>query len=39
MEWQMFIAVLFGGTMTLIVVAIVAWWSPKLRQMREIPVA
>jgi MFS family permease len=32
-------SVIFGGTMTLIVVAIVAWWSPKLRQMREIPVA
>jgi hypothetical protein len=31
--------VIFGGTMTLIVVAIVAWRAPKLRQMREIPVS
>lgn len=32
-------SVIFGGTMTLLVVAIVAWRAPKLRQMREIPVA
>lgn len=32
-------SVIFGGTMTLIVVAIVAWRAPKLRQMREIPVS
>ncbi len=30
-------SVIFGGMMTLIVVAIVAWRSPGLRRMREIP--
>ncbi len=32
-------SVIFGGTMTLIVVALVAWRAPALRRMREIPVA
>ncbi|HYM59450.1 MAG TPA: MFS transporter [Thermoanaerobaculia bacterium] len=32
-------SVIFGGTMTLVVVAIVAWWAPALRRMREIPAA
>ncbi|HKB79233.1 MAG TPA: hypothetical protein VKH35_05915 [Thermoanaerobaculia bacterium] len=29
-------SVLLGGTMTLIVVAVVAFWSRPLRQMREV---
>jgi hypothetical protein len=29
-------SVLFGGCMTLLVVAIVAWRAPQLRRMREI---
>ncbi len=31
-------SVIFGGAMTLLVVAIVAWRAPALRRMREIPV-
>ena len=29
-------SVIFGGTMTLVVVSLVAFWSPPLRRMREI---
>lgn len=29
-------SVIFGGTMTLLVVAITAWWAPRLRAMKEI---